>query len=93
MSNLNAYRNAIRQQIQFLQRSGVAGQFIRWQVGSDEVDDATLLSQRAYGTREHTDVVMVAAGTSGIWEPLPRAIIILPTLAQVLALRKQYQIK
>lgn len=89
----NAYRNAIRQQIDFLKRKGLSSQSIRWQVGSDEVDDATLVSQRAYGTREHADVVMVAAGTSGIWEPLPITIIILPTLGQVLALRKQYQIK
>lgn len=92
MSNINAYRNAIRKQIETLNRIGIAGQYIRWQIGSDEVRDATLVSLRAYGTREHTDVVLVAAGLDGIWQPLPRIVITLPTLSQVLALRKQYQV-
>jgi hypothetical protein len=86
--NPNAYRNAIRDQIEFLRRESRANQYIFWQVMDDESNDPTLLSLRAYGTREHADVVMVACGVSGIWESLPTIEIILPPLLQIRQLRQ-----
>ncbi|MEY2864683.1 MAG: hypothetical protein RLY58_2390 [Pseudomonadota bacterium] len=85
---MNAYRNAIRDQIEFLRRQKQSKQFLLWQIGADEAEDATLVSLRAYGTREHADVVMVACGVSGIWEVLPEVEVVLPTLLQIRQLRQ-----
>lgn len=85
----NAYLNAIREQIDRARRLQ-ASNCIRWEVGEDERTDPTLVSRRAYGTSLHTDVVMVACGTEGIWQPLPRGEIILPTLLQLQALRQRF---
>jgi hypothetical protein len=88
--NHNAYRNAIRDLIELIKARGTSSQMIAWQIGEDEVNDPTLVSLRAYGSREHADVVMVACGVSGIWEPLPPIIIVMPKLLQVQQLRRQY---
>ena len=89
----NAYRNAIRDLIELLKSRGTSNQMLAWQIGEDEVNDPTLVSLRAYGSRIHTDVVMVACGTSGIWEPLPTVVIVMPQLAQVMQLRRTYGIE
>lgn len=86
----NDYRNAIRDLIDLLRRRGQSIQYISWQVNVDEVNDPTLLSFRAYGSREYSDVVMVACGTSFIFEQLPETEIILPTLLQIRQLRTLY---
>lgn len=91
--NHNAYRNAIRDLIELLKARGTSNQMIAWQIGEDEINDPTLVSLRAYGSRDHAAVVMVACGTSGIWESLPRAVVIMPQLAQVLQLRRKYGIE
>ena len=88
----NAYRNDLRDLIELIKARGTSNQMIAWQVGTDEVHDPTLVSLRAYGSRIHTDVVMVAAGTSGIWEPLPTVVIVMPKLAQVQQLRRKHGI-
>lgn len=87
---INAYRNAIRDHIERLKNVGDLRQMLIWDVQPDEATDATLLSLRAYGTRLHVDVVLVACGASGIWEILPEQRIVLPFLNDVLALRKVY---
>lgn len=84
----NAYRNAIRELIELLKKRGTSQQMIVWQIRADEAVDPTLISLRAYGTREHADVVMVAAGVSGIWERLPETEIVLPLLIQIRQLRR-----
>lgn len=89
----NAYRNAIRDLIELIKARGTSSQMLAWQIGEDEVNDPTLVSLRAYGSRTHTDVVMVACGTSGIWDPLPTVVIVMPQLAQVLQLRRTYGIE
>lgn len=86
----NDFRNAIRDLIEKLKKRGLAGQYIRWQINKDEINDPTLVSQRAYGSRDYADVVMVACGTSGIWEELPRIEIILPTMLQIIQLQQQF---
>lgn len=87
---INDYQNAVRDLIQKLKKRGLPGQYIRWQINKDEVNDPTLVSVRAYGSRDHADVVMVACGTSGIWEELPREEIILPTMLQLIQLQQQF---
>ena len=86
----NDFRNAIRDLIEKLKKRGLTGQYIHHQINKDEINDPTLVSQRAYGSREYADVVMVACGTSGIWEELPRAEIILPTMLQIIQLQQQF---
>lgn len=87
---INAYRNAIRTHIERLKSVGNASRLIVWDVREDEASDPTLLSLRAYGTRQHSDVVLVACGVSGIWEELPQRRIAMPILQDVLALRREY---
>lgn len=90
MMNPNAYRNALRDYIELLQARAMTNQMIRWEVMADEQKDPTLLSLRAYGSREHADVVMVACGVNGIFEPLPLIDIVLPKLTAIRQLRRQY---
>lgn len=87
---INAYRNAIRDRIEQRLNAGDVRQFMAWDVMADEARDATLLSQRAYGSRQHVDVVLVACGASGIWEQLEKKRIALPLLSDVIALRNEY---
>lgn len=87
---MNAYRNAIRDTIELLKARATSSQMIVWQIGTDEQFDPTLVSLRAYGSREYADVVMVACGTSGIWERLPTVEVVMPTLSQVRQLQRQY---
>lgn len=87
---LNTYRNAIRQFSDMQRRRGLAGQFIRYQIMPDEVNDPTLISQRAYGNRNEAQAVMAAAGTSFIWEALPEDEIILPTPVQLRQIKQMH---
>lgn len=61
-----------------------------YQVKEDEVNDPSLLSFRAYGTRRHSDVVVLACGNSFSYEPLPLEIITLPNLSVIIKLQKQH---
>lgn len=87
---INAYHNAIRDRIESLKNQGDVRRLIVWEIQDDESKDHTLLSYRVYGTRDHADVVRVAAGASGIWEALPLKRIALLTLSDVLALRREW---
>lgn len=87
---INDYRNALRLKIDQLIASKDLRRLIVWDVGADESSDPSLLSKRAYGSAMHIDVVLVACGVNGIWEPLPRKRIVMPSLTDVLALRKKY---
>lgn len=88
----NAYRNDLRDLIDLIKARGMSSQMVAWQIGTDEVHDPTLVSLRAYGSRDYVDVVMVASGTSGIWEPLPKVTIVMPQLPQVQQLRLKHGI-
>lgn len=90
---LNPYHNAIRQYCELQAKRGLTGQYIRYQILPDEVLDHTLVSFRVYGVRTEADVVRVAAGVSGIWEPLPQIEIILPTALQLAQLKKEYGVE
>lgn len=89
---MNEYLNAIRQFCELQAKRGRTGQFIRYQILADEVNDPTLVSFRVYGVRTEANVVMVAAGTNGIWEQLPETEIILPLPQQLQQLKTMYRI-
>ena len=89
----NEYLNAVRDLVFNLNRQGVVQNVLVWQVQQDEANDPTLLSFRAYGNRNYTDVVLVCAGVSGIWERLPERVILLPRLPFIRNLRKKYGIE
>lgn len=87
---LNEYLNAIRQFCELQRKRGRTGQFVRYQILADEVNDPTLVSFRVYGVRSEANVVMIAAGTNGIWEQLPEDEIILPLPQQLQQLKAMY---
>ena len=85
------YHNAIRDLVHLSSRKGKTGQCIRYEIGTDEVNDPTLVAYRVYGNRDDYDAVMVCAGTNSIFEPLPQREIILPTSMQLIALKRAYK--
>lgn len=88
----NAYRLAILKLIAQLKDKGQSDQYVLYQVMPDEVHDPTLLSQRAYGTRSHADVVMIAAGVNSIDDPLPETDLVLPLGSAVVVLKRMYKV-
>lgn len=90
--NINHYHNAIRDLVNLMINKGKTGQIVKHSIGPDEIFDPTLVSLRVYGNRHDYDVVMVCAGTNGIWQELPQTDIFLPTKAQLFVLKKKYQV-
>ena len=82
----NTYHNAIRD----LVNRGNRAKVIRHQIGSDEIQDPSLVALRVYGNRSDYDVIMVCAGTNAVWEPLPDREILLPSRLQLVAIKKQF---
>ena len=88
---LNEYYNAIRRYIELNQDKAAYGaQLFFYQIGEDEINDASLVSLRAYGTRAHSDVVRIAAGASFSFEPLPQKMILLPSLGVLIKMQKKH---
>ena len=87
---ISEYRNAIRDHINRFIEQGKLNQLIVWDIQYDEAQDPTLLSLRIYGSRQYTEVIQVACGTSGIWEKLPINRIAVPLIADVLRFRREY---
>lgn len=87
---INDYLNAVRNRIEYYKRLGDAKNLIVWDVQPDESIQPGLLSYRVYGTEEHTNVVNVACGVSGVWEVLPQQRIALLQPAELMALRREY---
>lgn len=88
--NINAYHNALRDQIELLKRRGKSNQLILHQVMPDETLDHTIISERTYKTRDWGDVVRIASGVNASWEPLPEIEIFLPTFLMVKQLRQSF---
>ena len=86
----NTYLNAVRTQVDLLVRRSRTDKLITYDIGTDEVHDPTLISQRVYGTRDNVDVVMMLAGTNRIGESLPLIRIYLPTGAMLMGLKKSH---
>lgn len=83
------YLNQVRRLIDLAKQRGKSGELITHHIGTDEVHDPTLVAMRVYGNRMDYDVVMVASGTSAIWQPLPQKTIYLPTPMQLAALKRR----
>lgn len=89
--SLNEYHNDIRRLInKNKKRHGYGAVLFVYQVGRDEIYDASLVSQRAYKSRNHGDIVRIASGVSFAHESLPIQRIFLPNLAQIIALQKKH---
>lgn len=89
----NEFYNAIRRHIEAnAKRTGYGGSLIAYQVGEDEIYDASLVSLRAYRTRLHSDVVRLACGVSFAHEPLPQKLVLLPSLNAIVQLQKKYEV-
>ncbi len=89
----NIYLNAVRTHVDLLVRRSRTDKLIVWDIGTDEVHDPSLVAYRAYGNRDHADVVMLCAGTNRIGEPLPRRTIFLPLPANLAQLKREHMSK
>lgn len=87
---INEYRNALRNHLDQVLSVGNLNNLIVWDIKFDETNDPTLLSFRAYGSRDYVQEVLIASGVNGIWERLPEKRIALPTMVNILALKKRY---
>lgn len=87
----NEFYNALRRHIEVNEkRTGFGGSLTIYDIGEDEVNDPSLVSLRVYGTRQHSDVVRLACGTSFVHEPLSLGPVLLPSLNAVVQLQKAY---
>lgn len=89
--SINSYLQAVRRHIDWLKRYGRKGQYICWQIMPEEIHDPTLVSYRAYGTRDHSQIIQLACGTNSAWEPLPETEIILPLMKDLTLLLRQHE--
>lgn len=62
---------------------------VRYDSLPDEEWDVTLVSQRVYGNRNEALAVRAAAGLDRVDQPLTQRLLILPTPAQLAALKQQ----
>ena len=89
--SVNEYLNDIRHVIeQNREKVAYAGKLIAHQIGVDELYDHSLISDRVYKSRQYTDVVRLAAGASFSNEKLKEIYILLPTLNEIIKLKKKH---
>jgi len=90
----NEFYNAIRRHIEIsANKTGFGGSLTAYQIGEDEIHDASLVSLRVYQTRVHSDIVRLACGVSFAHEPLPQKLILLPSLNAIVQISKKYGVK
>jgi hypothetical protein len=86
---VNEYLNDIRRLIELNQnKAGQANVLFQYQIGIDEISDHSLISERVYKTRRHSDVVRIASNASFWHEKLEEKIILLPVLSEIIRLQK-----
>ncbi|MBJ9425217.1 hypothetical protein [Acinetobacter seifertii] len=86
---VNEYLNDIRRLIELNQnKADQARVLFQYQIGIDELYDHSLISERAYKTRLHSDVVRIASNASFWHETLEEKIILLPVLSEIIRLQK-----
>ena len=89
----NEFYNALRRHIEInTNKTGYGGSLIVYQIGEDEINDASLVSLRAYKTRMHAVVVRLACNVSFAHEQLPLGYVLLPSLNAVVQLQKKYEV-
>lgn len=74
---------------EFAQNSPIGTLSIRYFTKPDERLDMTLASNRVYGNREEGITIMAAAGLDSVESILNEQLLVLPTLEQLLALKKK----
>lgn len=84
-----AAKNLYREVRLFSERTKVWQVAIFHDVTPDELYDPTLVSERVYGRRDEYLVVMAAAGIDTVDQPLPQRQIVLPTEAQLYAIKRR----
>lgn len=89
---LNEYHIALRQLIELAQRRGKAHNLRYYQVQADELADPSLVSFRLYNSRNYVNEVKLACGVSYAHELLPMKAFYFPTLQDIRALRKKYEV-
>lgn len=85
ISHTRLYRD-IRQ---FAVSTPIWGECIRYQTLPDERANITLISQRVYGNRDEFIAIMAAAGLDRFDDPVESQVLVLPTAAQLSALKKR----
>ncbi|OTG87930.1 hypothetical protein B9T34_16300 [Acinetobacter sp. ANC 3813] len=89
----NEFYIAIRRHIEVnAKRTGYGGSLTAYEIGEDEINDPSLVSQRLYGTRQHSDIVRLSCGTSFTHEPLPQKVFLFPSLNAIIQLQKRYEV-
>lgn len=89
----NEFYNAIRRHIEMnANKVGYGGSLIRYEIGEDEIYDASLVSLRVYQSRLHYDVIRLACGVSFAHEPLPMGLVLLPSLNAIVQLQKKFEV-
>ncbi|HWX02382.1 hypothetical protein [Collimonas sp.] len=88
-TNKNTPSTAIfyRQVRDFVEKTPVWGMAIRYQTKPDERFDMTLISRRVYGRPDEFLAVMAAAGLDCVEQELSEQLLVLPTEAQLLAIK------
>lgn len=76
-----------RQVRNFVEKTPVWGRAIRYQTKPDERFDMTLISRRVYGRPDEFLTVMAAAGLDSVEQALPEQLLVLPTDAQLSAIK------
>lgn len=74
---------------EFVARTPVWGEAIRYQTKPDERGDLTLISQRVYGRRNEFLVIAAAAGLESVEELLSERRLTLPTEAQLRDMKRR----
>lgn len=89
----NEFYIALRRHIEInTKRAGYGGALTGYEIGHDEINDPSLVSQRLYGTRQHSDIVRIVCGTSFTHEPLPLKLFLFPSLNAIIQLQKRYEV-
>lgn len=90
---MNEYLIALRQLIELAQRRGQAYSLRYYQIQADEVADPSLVSFRLYNNRKYIKEVLLSCGVSYAHEMLPLEAFYFPTLQDIRALRKKYEVE
>lgn len=88
-TNTSAVASFYRLVRSFALNTAVWNSAIRYQTKPDERYDLTLVSRRVYGRTDEFIAVMAAAGLDSVEQLLPEQLLILPTDAQLTAMKNQ----
>lgn len=85
-SAIAAFVKAVRR---FAVQTPAWGEAIRYFTKPDERTDLTLIAQRVYNDRSQFMAIYAAAGLDTVEQVLPEQLLVLPTYAQLQAIKRQ----